>query len=127
MGLQLQHIFAGVAVRAWEIDGQTMVYGRACRILERQISRFAWLQVLAAQPAHQRSNAFARHPNNAHGTTPRCGGNGGNGVVVAGKHGLTFDQEEEPRIIALQVKSQEFSGERCAVPCNKRSCFIQLS
>ena len=105
MGLQLQHILARVAVRAGKVDGQAMVYGRAARVPERQISRFARFQLLAAKRPYQRSNAFAGDPNDAHGTTPRSGGNGGNRVVVAGKHGRTFGREEKPRIIALRVKS----------------------
>ena len=105
MGLQFQHILARVAVRAGKVDGQAMVYGRAARVPEGQISRFARFQLLAAKRPYQRSNAFAGDPNNAHGTTPRSGGNGGNRVVVAGQHGRTFGREEKPRIIALRVKS----------------------
>jgi hypothetical protein len=81
-----------------------MVYGRAARIPEGQISRFARFQRLAAKRPDQRSNAFAGDPNNAHGTTPRAVAMAAIGSLWrASMGGLSV--EKKPRIIALRVKS----------------------
>ena len=49
MPLQLQHIFAGVAVGAWEVQSQHMVDGRATGIGNGQIRGFTWLEMAATQ------------------------------------------------------------------------------
>jgi hypothetical protein len=83
MRLQLQHIFTGVAVGAWEVQSQHMVDGRATGIGNGQIRGFTWLEMAATQGVHQRAQAFAAETHNANRTsTGRCGNGNDGGVVL---------------------------------------------
>ncbi|MOA41535.1 hypothetical protein D3C78_1635050 [compost metagenome] len=90
MGLQLEHVFARVAVRAGKEQRQAVVYGLALGIAQRQIGGFAGFERAPAQALHQRCQPFAGNPHNAHGSATGGCGNGGNGISVAGQHGRTL-------------------------------------
>ena len=62
-----------------------MVNGLARGVLERQVSGLARAQPAAQQGFHQRAQALARHPNDAHRPAPGRSGNGNDGVVLAGQ------------------------------------------
>jgi len=87
VGLQLQHVLAGVAVRAGEVQRQPLVDGLALRVAKRQVGGLAGLEGAAAQRLHQGLQPFARHPHDADGPAPWGGGDGDDGIVVACKHG----------------------------------------
>lgn len=87
MGLQLQHVFAGIGMRRGEVQRQPLVDGLAVGIAKRQVVRLARAQVASAQGLHQRGDALAGHAHDAHGAAPRGSGDGNDRVGVAGKHG----------------------------------------
>ncbi|ANY61086.1 hypothetical protein MA05_01965 [Comamonas aquatica] len=98
VGLQLQHVLAGVAVRAGEVQRQAMVDGRALGVLEGQVAGLARLQVLAQQVAHQGADGLAGDTHNADGPAPGGGGDGDDGIGMAGKHGVTSSVGAVPMI-----------------------------
>ena len=87
MGLQFKHVLAGVRVRGREKQGQALVYGLAGRVQKRTISGQAWLQLLARELLGQSPQARARDTHHAHRAPAGGGGDGDDGVLVAGKHG----------------------------------------
>ena len=54
VGLQLQHVFAGVAVRAGKVQRQPLVDGLALRIAKGQVGGLAGLEGAPANRLHQR-------------------------------------------------------------------------
>jgi hypothetical protein len=92
MGLQLQHVLAGVGMRRREVDGQPVVDGLALRVPKRQVVRMPGFQGLAQQCLHKTVKAAAGHPHDAHGPPAGSGGDGNDGVVVARQHaGIVVD------------------------------------
>ncbi len=87
VGLQLQHVLAGVAVRRGEEKRQPLVDGLALGVGKGQVMRLARLQRAAQQILHEGRQATARHAHDAHGATPWGGGDGGYRILVAGEHG----------------------------------------
>jgi hypothetical protein len=58
MGLQLQHVFTGVAVGSREVQGQYMVNGCAVGIGNGQVCGFTRLEAAATQGLHQWAQAL---------------------------------------------------------------------
>ena len=85
--LQLQHVFARVAVRPRKEQRQPAIDGLTCRIGERQIVRLARIQLASEKLLDKPANPLARHPHDPHGSASGSGGNGNDGVGVARKHG----------------------------------------
>ena len=82
MRLQLQHVFACVAVGAREVQRQHMVDGCAVGVRDGQIRGFTRLEAAAAQGLHHRAQAFAAESHDADGASTGGSGNGNDGGVV---------------------------------------------
>ena len=87
VGLQFEHVLAGKRVRPREVDRQPLVDGAAVGGEEGQVGRFAGFQITGADPGDDVAHCGARHAHDAHRAAPGRGGDGGNGLVVAGEHG----------------------------------------
>ena len=86
MRLQLQHVFAGVAMRRRKVQSQDLVHHLGLRVAKRQIGGVTGLQYATTQGLGEGSEVFATHAHDAHGTPAWRGGNGHDGGFVLSKH-----------------------------------------
>ena len=108
VGLQFQHVFAGVAVGAGKVNRQTVVNGRTLAVSEGQIGGLAGLEILAQQVAHKACQLLSGDTHNAHGPASGGCGNGDDGVVMARKHGWSS-------YVGLPLRQPSFkTGALCA-------------
>ena len=87
--LQLQHILTRVTARPGKEDRQPLINGLPRAIGKRQVMRLTRIERPAQQLLRKRPQRLARHPHDTHGTTSWSGGNGDDGVGMAGEHGQT--------------------------------------
>jgi len=95
MCLQLEHVLAGVGMRCWEMQRESVVDHAAVGIAQRAVARLACLERLATQRQHQPVQAAARDADDADGSASRGGGNGDDRVLVARQHVRNFGQKKD--------------------------------
>ena len=86
VALQLQHVFAGVTVRAGKVNGQYLVDGLTLRILECEQVRMARRERLLTQGFGEGFQMLATDAHHAHRTAARRRGDGHDRVVTKRQH-----------------------------------------
>jgi hypothetical protein len=87
MRLQLQHVFAGVAVRRRKVERETLVDGQAIPTEKGTVGGMPRHQRAAGERLDQRQQTAAGHAHDADRTPPGCSGDGNNGILVSSEHG----------------------------------------
>ena len=105
VGLQLEHVLAGVGVRCREVQRQALVDGRAGRVDERQRGGLPRRQRAAADRDHQRLQIAPGDAHDADGAAPGRGGDGDDRIVQARQHaGFSLSRAARPRRRAAQTR-----------------------
>ena len=101
VGLQFQHMLAGVGMRRREEQRQAVVDRLALGATEGQVGRLSRLERAATDRRHQRGQVLWRgHPHDADGPASGRGGDGGDGILVSRQHGrdcLAASRHQEQR------------------------------